>query len=115
MNDTVANAAAEPPTGRPVHHASNLVVLTRDGRVLLAQRDRAPFLGSWGLPGGVCKPGEATLAVALRRCREKTGVEVRVSDVVPVSSRDEGADEAGRYVTDSFVVVLDAPVPAAAA
>ncbi|UKD50718.1 NUDIX hydrolase (plasmid) [Amycolatopsis sp. FU40] len=98
-----------------VHHAANAVVLAKDADgsvcVLLAQRDRAPHAGLWGLPGGICLPGAAPDQVAVRRLREKTGVRLDVADLMHVSSRDEGRDDHGRYVTVSYVVLLPAPVP----
>ncbi|MFD9965042.1 NUDIX domain-containing protein [Amycolatopsis sp. NPDC058986] len=117
MNTTITNAAAEDlGTGEPVRHAANAVLLAPDAsgamRVLLAQRDHAPDIGMWGLPGGVCQPGEAPAQVAVRRCREKTGVDVEIEQLVHASSRDEGRDDAGRRVTVSYAVVLPRPVPA---
>ncbi|ATY17015.1 NUDIX hydrolase (plasmid) [Amycolatopsis sp. AA4] len=112
MKDTTVDSSlVEQPTGDPVDHAANLVVATRDRRVLLAVRDRAPFAGLWGLPGGVCKLGEATDRVAVRRCREKTGLDLTGAPLGPVSSRDEGRDAFRRYCTVSYAVLLDSPVP----
>ncbi|SEP54566.1 NUDIX domain-containing protein [Amycolatopsis saalfeldensis] len=102
-------------TGIPVHHATNAVVIAPDASgtmcALLAERDREPHAGQWGLPGGVCQPGEAPSVVAVRRAREKTGIDLDGIELVHASSRDEGRDEAGRYVTVSYVVMLDRPVP----
>lgn len=50
----------------------------RDGRVLLAQRNRPPELaGQWELPGGKVEPGESVEAALLRELREELGIEVR--------------------------------------
>ncbi|SFQ28738.1 NUDIX domain-containing protein [Amycolatopsis rubida] len=112
MNDTTVDSSlVEQPTGDPVDHAANLVVVTRDRRVLLAVRDRAPFVGLWGLPGGTCDMGEATDRVAVGRCREKTGVDMTGTPLVPVSSRDEGRDASRRFCTVSYAVLVDAPLP----
>ncbi|ATY17263.1 NUDIX domain-containing protein (plasmid) [Amycolatopsis sp. AA4] len=113
MNDTTTGTTGT--TVDRVHHAANAVVLAKDADgavcVLLAQRDRAPHLGLWGLPGGVCLPGDAPAQVAVRRLREKTGVHLDAADLMHVSSRDEGRDDQGRYVTVSYVVLLPEPVP----
>ncbi|HEY3482460.1 MAG TPA: NUDIX domain-containing protein [Streptomyces sp.] len=123
MNATTASTAAfAPATGEPVGQAGNVVALAPDASghlcVLLAQRDRHPHAGMWGLPGGVCvdKPGqpwESPLDVAVRRCQEKTGVRVEPEALVFASSRYEGSDAVRHYVTLSYAVMLDRPVPAA--
>jgi 8-oxo-dGTP diphosphatase len=52
------------------------VALIREGKVLLIQRARAPFLGDWTLPGGRVEPGETAEACAIREVREEIGVEI---------------------------------------
>lgn len=53
---------------RPAHEALGAVLQVRDGvlQVLLWERGREPFLGSWSLPGGRLDPGE-TLEDSIRR------------------------------------------------
>lgn len=52
--------------------------VVRDGRVLLAQRNRPPELaGRWELPGGKVEPGESVEDALLRELREELGIEVR--------------------------------------
>ncbi|WP_329073487.1 NUDIX hydrolase [Amycolatopsis sp. NBC_01480] len=117
MKTTAAatSSAMETGTGEPVHHATNAVVLAPSARremcVLLVERDQAPHAGQWGLPGGVCQPGESPAEVAVRRAREKTGIDLTGAELVHASSRDEGRDTAGRYVTVSYAVLLPQPVP----
>ena len=51
-------------------------LVVRDGRVLLARRDREPGEGKWDLPGGFLEEGEEPLAGLQRELREETGLEV---------------------------------------
>jgi ADP-ribose pyrophosphatase YjhB (NUDIX family) len=53
---------------RPAHETLAAVLQVRDGvlQVLLWERAKAPFLGSWSLPGGRLEPGE-TLEQSIRR------------------------------------------------
>lgn len=66
------------PALAPPPNAASAVVLRRDGRVLLVQRDRAPLEGVWTLPGGRLEPGEDAPRCAAREVREETGLDVRV-------------------------------------
>jgi ADP-ribose pyrophosphatase YjhB (NUDIX family) len=68
---------AESTTGRVRHEVLAVVLQVREGdlRVLLWQRARAPFLGTWALPGGDLEEGE-TLEVSIRR-HLATKVDVR--------------------------------------
>jgi ADP-ribose pyrophosphatase YjhB (NUDIX family) len=56
------------PTTRPTHAALAVVLQVRDARlqVLLWQRAREPFAGSWALPGGYLE-GDETLEESIRR------------------------------------------------
>lgn len=54
-----------------------VAVIERGGRVLLTRRARAPYAGTWDLPGGFLE-GEEDPATALRReLREELGIRVR--------------------------------------
>ncbi|HZC30834.1 MAG TPA: NUDIX domain-containing protein [Gaiellaceae bacterium] len=51
-------------------------LVVRDGRILLARRDREPGAGKWDLPGGFLDEGEEPIAGLRRELREETGLEV---------------------------------------
>jgi 8-oxo-dGTP diphosphatase len=61
---------------RPVLAAS--VAVFREGKVLLAQRGKAPGLGLYSLPGGRIEPGETMREGALRELREEVGLEAEI-------------------------------------
>ena len=73
-------------------------VRDRQGRVLLVQRARPPFLGRWGLPGGFCEWKETTERCCARETLEETGLTVRVGELRGVYSK-ASRDPRGHNVT----------------
>lgn len=57
-------------------------VLPRDdeGRYLLIRHEKAS--GEWGVPGGGHEPGERMAETARRECREETGLDCTLTDVI---------------------------------
>lgn len=64
------------PISRPVLAAS--IAVFRDGKVLLAQRAKAPALGLYSLPGGRIEPGETLRDGVLRELMEEVGLVAEV-------------------------------------
>ena len=66
------------------------LVFVRDGAsILLVKQNHGGRY--WSLPGGKMEHGESIDQAAIREAREETGLEVRVSGIVP-PSRMAGAD-----------------------
>ena len=57
-----------------VYTLATLVYCIRNGKVLLMQRRKAPYAGSWVAPGGKLETGESPHACALREFHEETGL-----------------------------------------
>src|SRR5581483_698433 len=70
-------------------------------RLLLIRRGRPPAAGSWSVPGGRCRAGEAPAECCVRELREETGLDVAVTGFAGRVERD-GPDGAV-YVIDDFV------------
>jgi 8-oxo-dGTP diphosphatase len=51
---------------------------TREKRVVVIKRGRAPLLGEWSIPGGVAELGETVRETAAREALEETGLVVDV-------------------------------------
>jgi 8-oxo-dGTP diphosphatase len=85
-------AVRVPCAGGIVHEA---------GRLLVIRRGQEPSAGSWSVPGGRCRPGEAAAAACVREVAEETGLQVTV---VRLAGRVErAAPGGGIYVIDDFV------------
>jgi ADP-ribose pyrophosphatase YjhB (NUDIX family) len=63
------------------------VVATKDGRILLVQRNHEPKMGEWSFPSGFVDAGERVEEAAVREVREEAGVEVALQGLLGVYSR----------------------------
>src|SRR5690242_5310721 len=96
----------EPSSDLTVKRSARLVILDREGRMLLFRyhdEHRPPF---WATPGGRLESGETYLAAAARELREETGFHASVGPLL--KTRDEvfpvawsGID---RYIEHYFLV-----------
>jgi len=76
-------------------------VWIRRGAVLLVQRRRPPFAGSWALPGGFVEPDETVEEAVERELREETGLTGRANGLVGVYS---GPDRDPRKPTATVAI-----------
>lgn len=64
-----------------------LLLLVRDGHVLLAERSGTGYAdGQWNLPSGKLEEGEDLVAAAIREGREEIGVELHRDDLEMATS-----------------------------
>ncbi len=59
-----------------------VAVVIEGGRLLLGRRARAPYAGTWDLPGGFLEAGELPAAGLRRELREELGVGVRRATLI---------------------------------
>ena len=66
---------------------ATLVVVIRDGKVLLVEKSQFSSIGpgTWNAPGGKRKPSETFRACACREVREEVGLDVNESDLRKVA------------------------------
>jgi 8-oxo-dGTP diphosphatase len=75
-------------------------------QVLLIQRDKPPFKGTWALPGGFVKVGESPEDAARRELEEETDIRGIQLEQLRVFG-DPGRDPRGHVVTVVFLGLLD--------
>jgi ADP-ribose pyrophosphatase YjhB (NUDIX family) len=63
-----------------------VVVIEKDGRVLLGRRAGGFGKGKWGLPQGYIEFDEDFLTAAIREVKEETGLEVEIQSIINVVS-----------------------------
>lgn len=74
------------------HKVAAGVVVEHEGEVLLVRRRLNPRRGLWSLPAGFVDFDEAPADAAVRECREETGLEVRIVDILAVIAGDGPGD-----------------------
>ena len=60
------------------------VLAEREGQVLLVKRKMDPAKDSWCFPGGFMEMGETPQEAAIRECREETGLNIEITDLIDV-------------------------------
>jgi 8-oxo-dGTP diphosphatase len=71
-----------------------VVLLDEEGRVLLAQRPQGKSLaGLWEFPGGKIEAGERPEAALVRELREELGIDVKPTDLKPITFASHGYDD----------------------
>mgnify|MGYP001582126323 CR=1 FL=1 len=68
------------------------VLIERDGKLLLVRRERAPYKGSWDIPGGFLEQDEHPRKGALREAREETGLRIALDALLGVYQDKNGGD-----------------------
>jgi 8-oxo-dGTP diphosphatase len=65
------------------------VLVEKDHKVLLVQRNNEPYQGFWSLPAGFVDGGEDPARAAERECLEETGLIVHVDSLLTVLGEKE--------------------------
>jgi 8-oxo-dGTP diphosphatase len=60
------------------------LLVVAEGKILFVQRSNEPYRGLWSLPAGFVDAGENPVEAAERECREETGLEVRVIELLDI-------------------------------
>ena len=60
-----------------------LAVIFAEDRMLMMRRGRAPYAGSWALPGGYVESGETPEAATIREIREETALVLSPEHLIP--------------------------------
>ncbi len=79
---------------------------TEDLKVLLIQRDSAPFEGRWALPGGFVDVDEPLAGAARRELREETGVERVYLEQLYTFGDDVHRDPRERVVSVAYYALV---------
>jgi 8-oxo-dGTP diphosphatase len=91
----------------------DIVVISRDGRILLIRRKADPYGGSWALPGGFINIDETLADAAARELEEETGLRGLTMRQLRAFDKPD-RDPRGRTIAVAFLAEVDAcPAPAA--
>lgn len=95
--------------------AADIILIDKDGKVLVIRRGDDPFKGLWALPGGCLNAGEPFLDAAIREAMEETSIDLSQVRLVEVGTYGApGRDPRGRVVSIAFAARLTEPVTAVA-
>lgn len=63
-----------------------VVLVSKDGKLVLVQRNIEPAFGRWSFPSGYVDRGEVVEDAAVREVKEETGLNVRLNDFIGLYS-----------------------------
>ena len=84
------------------------VLVVQGGEVLLVRRRMNPRQGTWTIPAGFVDFDEDPAEAAVRECREETGLEVEITDLLDVVTGREHTRRAGVDAATSIVIIYRA-------
>lgn len=82
--------------------AVDIVIRTKDGKIVFIKRLNPPFRGYFALPGGFVEYGEKLEEAAVREAMEETGLKIENLKLVGVYS-DPNRDPRGHVVSVAFL------------
>lgn len=92
---------------------ADILVFARDGhdiQLLLIERGREPYAGSWAFPGGFMSIDETTAQAAVRELREETGINITENELHRIDIYDAvGRDPRERVITVAYYTIIDNP------
>ena len=84
-------------TQKPLKRVGGVMLLRKDGALLMQHRDEKPLLpypGLWSIPSGKLEPGESIEACASRELYEETGYKCdKLTKILTYRSKPEDSDD----------------------
>lgn len=74
------------------------VLIEHGDSIVLVQRDRAPHIGGWALPGGFIEADERVEQAAVREALEETNLDIELLELFGVYSFPEGPPRSGLII-----------------
>ncbi len=66
--------------------ACAMVIIEKEGKILLIERNIEPCKNMWMFPGGFVEYGEIVEHTAIREVKEETGLDIELADILGVYS-----------------------------
>lgn len=62
------------------------IIIEKEGKILLIERNIEPFKGKWKFPGGFVEYREMVEHAAIRETKEETGLDIELADILGIYS-----------------------------
>ena len=103
ISDDAVHPVARESIYRSIHRlVSKVMVLNREGEVLMGKIERGHFVGHWTLPGGYMDHDEHPAVGCVRETLEEMGIDIVLSDDAPVITQRIFTNEGISFVSFTY-------------
>lgn len=87
-----------------------IAIIEKNGKVLMVQRKKEPYKGTWMFPSGFVDYGEHPEDTVIREVKEETGLDVINMELLEIAQTDDDPREPGNIVIFYKVTVKEGQV-----
>ncbi len=103
ISDSAVHPLARESVYRTIHRlVSKVLIVSEEGKVVMAKVKRGHFVGAWTLPGGYLDYSEHPEQGALRETLEELGIEIDLDEIAPMISQNIFTDEGINFVSFTY-------------
>ena len=103
IGDSAVHPVARESVYRTIHRlVSKVMIISEDGKIVMAKVKRGHFVGAWTLPGGYLDYSEHPKHGAIRETLEELGIEIQLDDEAPIISENIFTEEGINFVSFSY-------------
>ena len=103
IGDSAVHPVARESVYRTLHRlVSKVIIISEEGKIVMAKVKRGHFVGAWTLPGGYLDYLEHPEQGAVRETLEELGLDIELDGIAPLISENIFTDEGINFVSFTY-------------